>query len=93
MRRLIAWLGTTAGGIVAYRFVRRHEASLRRPPETPSSEPDERAEELRAKLAGSRVDEPAAEEAPLSAEPESPAERRRRVHEEGRAAVDEMRSE
>ena len=59
-------------------------------------EPDARAEELREKLAESKTAEPAAEpvvEEPPVAEPESPEERRQRVHEEGRAALDEMKSD
>jgi hypothetical protein len=92
MRRLIKWIGGTAGGIAAYRFVRRQEASLQASPEAAVDEPDARAEELRAKLAESRVAEPATEDEPVS-DPESPEDRRRRVHEEGRAALDEMRSE
>ena len=92
MRRLIKWIGGTVGGIAAYRFVRRQEASLQTTPEPATPEPDARAEELRAKLAESRVAEPATEDEPVS-DPESPEDRRRRVHEEGRAALDEMRSE
>ena len=92
MRRLIKWIGGTAGGIAAYRFVRRQEASLQPSPETAPTEQDARAEELRDKLAESRAVEPVIEEEP-AAEPESPEERRVRVHEEGRAALDDMRSE
>ena len=108
MRRLTAWIGGVASGVVAYRFWRRHRAPDAAPePEAPA-EPDDRAEELRAKLAETRVAEPepaaeAAEEPPAAeqvepeveepAEPESPDERRSRVHEEGRAALDEMKSE
>ena len=59
------------------------------------------AEELRAKLAESRAAEPVVEEAPPepvadeepAGEPESPEDRRRRVHEEGRATLDEMHSD
>lgn len=103
MRRLIKWIGGTAGGIAAYRFVRRQEASLQATPEAVVDEPDARADELRAKLAESRAAEPVAEqEAAVEEEEEekepvpeaeSPEDRRRRVHEEGRAALDEMRSE
>lgn len=93
MRRLIKWIGGTAGGIAAYRFVRRQEASLQPSPETAPTEQDVRAEELREKLAESRAVEPVVEEEEPAAEPESPEERRTRVHEEGRAALDEMRSE
>jgi hypothetical protein len=92
MRRLIAWIGGVAGGIAAYRFVRRQEASLQASPEPA---PDDRAEELRAKLAEARggAAEPTAEEPAPAPESESPEERRLRVHEEGRAALDEMRSD
>ncbi len=102
MRRLVAWIGGAVGGLAAYRLVRRHGA--REPlPETTVTEPDDRAEELRAKLAETRAEEPAEGERP-AAEPTEPAptepgppesldERRRRVHEEGRAAIDEMQSE
>jgi hypothetical protein len=95
MRRLIKWIGGTAGGIAAYRFVRRQEASLQAAPEVAVDESDARADELRAKLAESRAAEPVTEEAeeePVP-EPESPEDRRRRVHEEGRTALDEMRSD
>jgi hypothetical protein len=100
MGRLVKWIGGTIGGIAAYRFVRRQEASLQTSPEPAAPEADVRAEELRAKLAESRAPEPLAVEEPAAEpepqpepEPDSPDERRRRVHEEGRAALDEMRSE
>jgi hypothetical protein len=104
MRRLTAWIGGTVGGITAYRLLRRRsEAEPEPAPAGPAEPPDERAEELRAKLAESRTAEAAVEEAPAqhdpvaqeepAAEPESPEERRRRVHDEGRAALDEMQSE
>jgi len=96
MRRLIAWIGGTVGGIAAYRFVRRQEDSLQTSPEPEPSESDRRADELRAKLAESRAaePEPVAEDEPAPVpKPESPEDRRLRVHEEGRAALDEMRSE
>ena len=93
MKRLVAWVGGVAGGIAAYRL-------LKRPPE-PAPAPegaDDPAEELKAKLAESRVAEPAVEEAPAEPEvagpePESPEDRRQRVHEEGRATLDDMKSE
>jgi hypothetical protein len=98
MRRLIKWIGGTAGGIAAYRFVRRQQASLQPSPEVAAEEPDTRAEELRTKLAETRAAEPVEAEEQTAEpepehEPESPEERRQRVHEEGRAALDEMRSE
>jgi hypothetical protein len=84
MRRLYAWLAGAAGGLAAYRAFRR-----RRPePESLAEEgPDPRADELRARLAEAREgeEEPAAEPEPLD-----PDARRRLVHEQGRAALDEM---
>jgi hypothetical protein len=94
MRRLFAWIAGTVGGIAAYRFVRRQEAALQAPPEPAPAAADVRAEELRAKLAESREPEPVtAEESAAAPEQEAPEDRRRRVHEEGRAALDEMHSE
>ena len=94
MRRLTAWIGGTAAGIVAYRLLRRRPQPVAEPLVQP--EPDGRADELREKLAESRTADPATEpvvEEPSAAEPESPEERRRQVHEEGRAALDDMKSD
>ncbi len=98
MRRPTAWIAGVAGGVVAYRFWRRRpRASDPQPTAEPSPEPsaeeaDERADELRAKLAETRESDE-----PSPAEPDEPPEavdeRRQRVHEEGRAALDEMRSD
>ena len=96
MRRLTAWVGGALGAVVAYRWWRRRpEAAAEPSPEPPQEQQDDRAEELRAKLAESR--EP---DGPPTAEPDEPAEspeaveeRRRQVHEEGRAALDEMKSD
>jgi hypothetical protein len=85
MRRLVGWVAGALGGITAYRFLRRRQVV-----EPAPTEPDGRANELRAKLAESRDEEPTAREQP---EPESPEDRRRRVHEEGRAALDDMKGE
>ena len=96
MRRLTAWIGGTAAGIVAYRLLRRRPQAAATPDTTAPAEADGRAEELREKLAESRTVEPVTEplvEEPPRAEPESPEERRQRVHEEGRAALDEMKSD
>ena len=98
MRRLTAWIGGAVGAITAYRWLRRRPQAA---PEQAPAEQDERAEELRTKLAESRAAEPVVEETPpepaVEEEPaieeESPEERRRRVHEEGRAALDEMQSD
>ncbi|HEY4235855.1 MAG TPA: hypothetical protein VGM45_00795 [Gaiellaceae bacterium] len=96
MRRLTAWIAGVAGGVVAYRFWRRRpQAAAELSPEPTTDEQDHRADELRAKLAESR-----AEDEPSPAEPDDPDdppeavdERRQRVHEEGRAALDEMKSD
>jgi hypothetical protein len=95
VRRLLTWLTGAASGIALYRWLSR----ARRPvAEVPEATLDPRAAELRARLEESRalVDEreqfEAGETAVDEAEPGlDPAERRRRVHEQGRAAVDEMR--
>jgi hypothetical protein len=89
MRRLSAWITGAAGGLAAYRLLRRH----REPPmPEPAPEQDSRAEELRAKLAETK----AAEEPEAAAGPQgddSPDERRRHVHEQARGAIDEMQAE
>ena len=100
MRRLTAWIGGVAGGITTYRWLRRRSQAAAGPtPEAPPPDPDGRADELREKLAESRAAEPTVEEAlpePVieeeqAMEEEAPEDRRRRVHEEGRAALDEMK--
>ncbi len=93
MRRFADWIGGAVWGIALYRLWKRWRGDEVEswPEPAPAEEADERAEELRAKLAETRVAE---QPSPLPAEPdrpETPEERRRRVHEEGRAAVDEMR--
>jgi hypothetical protein len=105
MRRLTAWIGGVASGVIAYRFWRRHQQAAAEPAPT---EPDDRAEELRMKLAESRetvAAEPEIKEPPAAAQAEpvaetavedpseSPEERRQRVHDEGRATLDEMKSD
>ncbi len=97
MRRLTAWIGGVAGGVVAYRFWRRHTQVVAEPTTEPAPppepiEPDERAEELREKLAETRVEEEPAPAEPAEA-PEAVEERRQQVHEEGRAALDDMKSD
>jgi hypothetical protein len=87
MRRLVGWIAGAMGGLAAYRWLRRRPQVATEPA---PAEPDVRADELRTKLAETRETEPVAEEPP---EPESPEDRRRRVHEEGRAAVDDMKPE
>jgi len=97
VKRLVAWVGGVAGGIAAYRLLKRRPETATEPPAPMETEPDDRAEELREKLAESRsaeavVDEVHAETEP-EPEPESPEDRRQRVHEEGRATLDDMKSE
>ncbi len=93
MRRYLDWLGGALWGVAVYRLWKRWQGGDAETWPEPESavEADDRAEELRAKLAETRGAE---QPSPLPAEPdrpETPEERRRRVHEEGRAAVDEMR--
>ena len=84
MRRLYAWLAGAAGGLAAYRAFKRrrpeHEA-------LPEHGPDPRADELRARLAETREGDAETADEP---EPLDPEARRRLVHEQGRAALDEM---
>jgi hypothetical protein len=79
-RRALAWLAGAAGA--AFVLSRR----LRRAP-APVAAGDP-ADELRRKLDASRAPEPD----PVRPEPEAPAleERRREVHERGRAAIERM---
>jgi hypothetical protein len=76
------------GGVTAYRWLRGRPQVAEDQP----ADPDARAEELRAKLAENR----AADE-PSPAEPDEPPEaveeRRQRVYDEGRARLDEMKSD
>ena len=65
----------------------REAAELRATPTAPTADP---ADELRWKLAASRVDAEPAESVPESAP--SVTDRRAGVHEQGRAALDEMNS-
>ena len=82
MRRFNAWLAGLAGGLAAYRLFRK-PAPAPAPVAPPPPEPDP-AEALRAKLAEAK----AAEAEPPPADPDA---RRRSVHEQARAAIDEMR--
>jgi hypothetical protein len=90
MRRKLALAAGAAIGAAAGIFWRRG-----RTPAPPAAEPDERTEELRRKLAEAREAEPAA--GPPAPEPEAEPEltvdleeSRRKVHDEARAAMDEM---
>jgi hypothetical protein len=94
MRRLYAWLAGFVGGAAAYRAFKRAP----RPQPQPERGVDP-AEELKAKLAEARAagdDREAFEagETPVDEAPDPDVEARRRsVHEQARAAIDEMRSE
>jgi hypothetical protein len=77
VRRFLTWAAGAAGGLAAYRAVARRKAL----PEPVAGEADP-AQELRAKLSEAREAETA---------PEEPDARRRGVHEQARAAIDEMR--
>jgi hypothetical protein len=85
VRRLLTWLVVTLGIAALVRKLRRR-AEASSAPATPIAH--DHADELRRKLAESRVDEPE----PAGAVPEgSVDERRADVHAEGRAKLDEMR--
>ena len=87
MRRKLALTAGAAIGAAAGIFWRRG-----RTPAAPA-EPDERTEELRRKLAEAREAEPVAATPAPEPEPELTVdleESRRKVHDEARAAMDEM---
>ena len=90
MRQKVALLlaGLAAGAVVARLFRKRRRAHGR---ELPAPAPDPRADALRRQLAESREGvgaPPADSTSPAASDVD---EARRRVHEHGRAAVDEMR--
>ncbi len=85
MRRLLTWVAGAAGGLAAYRAVNRRKAA----PEPVTAEVDP-AQELRARLAEARA-EPEPE--PEAVDQDDPDARRRDVHEQARAAIDEMREQ
>jgi hypothetical protein len=87
VRRLFKWLAGAAGGLAAYRAATRHR-------EQPAPVVADPAEELRAKLAQVREAEEPPQEPETQPEAEAPMDadaRRRAVHENARAALDEMR--
>jgi hypothetical protein len=90
MRRYTDWIGGALWGIGAYWLWKRWRGEAAEP--VAGGEGDTRAEDLRAKL-----DEVRASDSPSPAEPgespESVEERRQRVHDEARGAIDEMRGE
>jgi hypothetical protein len=85
--RRFAWLGGFLGGFAVWRWFRR------KPKSAPAPDP---AESLRAKLEESRaiVDErDAFEEGETPVDEADPNTRRRSVHEQARARLDELRGE
>ena len=91
MSRLYAWVTGAAAGLGAYRLLTRRRRGAGKPQPAPVPEQDRRAEELRERLAETRADAPAEPEA--EAAPADVESRRREVHEQGRAAIDEMRGD
>ena len=96
MRRRFAWLvGAVVAAVVALRALGRRHRSDVDDAEDASVATDERAEELRRRLdeaRGMAEERDAFEEGevPIDQAEQDPDERRRSVHAEGRAAVDEM---
>jgi hypothetical protein len=96
VKRLFAWVAGAAGGLAAYRAVKGKQRP--EPQRQPDAVADARAEELKERLQQARE---AAEdrnvesaEAPVErAETLDPQARRAQVHEQGRAALDEMRGD
>jgi hypothetical protein len=92
MRRLVTW-GLVTLGIAA--LARRWKHRRERPapvqqPTTPTATVEDPAGELRRKLAETRSQ---AESSTAEVVPDAPvADRRAEVHDEGRAALEEMRS-
>jgi hypothetical protein len=87
MKRFLTWLGGLLGGLAFYRALARRRAL----PPAPATGPDPRAEELRERLEAAARREPEPEPAAPVAGAD-PAARRRAVHEDARAALDELRS-
>jgi hypothetical protein len=86
-QKLALLLGALAAGLLAARLLRRRRRPG--PAELAGGPADPRADALRRQLAESR--EGAAPPVAASEPPSDVDEARRRVHEQGRAAVDEMR--
>jgi hypothetical protein len=92
VRRFVAWVAGAAGGLAAYRALKGRRGEL-------EAAPDTRAEDLKARLAQAREAGDDREEFESgevtvdAAEPLDPQARRAAVHEQGRAALDEMRGE
>lgn len=81
MDRRFAWLGAAVGALAVWRWRRRKQEAVEEDP----------AESLRARLEESRVVTDEATAAPV--EDAGPDARRRSVHEDARARIDELRGE
>jgi hypothetical protein len=92
VKRLFAWVAGAAGGLAALRAMRSRQPVA-------DLGADARAAELKAKLQEARAvadDRDAFESGEVTvdqAEPLDPQARRAQVHEQGRAALDEMRGD
>jgi len=86
MERRFAWLGGAVGAFAVLRWFRRKPA--------PVPAPDDRAEALRARLDESRAlvgEREAFEEGETPVDEADPEARRRSVHDQARARMDELR--
>jgi len=88
MRKLLTWLLVTLGVAALVRRLRRRGQAADSASE--SSAGEDPADELRRKLEAARSEEPA--QATAASTEGTVEERRADVHEEGRAALHEMRS-
>jgi len=79
--RRFAWLGAAVGALAVWHWRRRKEIVEEDP-----------ADALRAKLEESRAATEDVSEAPLTMDPD-PDARRKSVHEDARARIDELRGE
>jgi hypothetical protein len=88
VKRLFAWVAGAAGGLAAYRAVKGR-------PRAQDTAVDGRAEELKARLEAARAAEDDRDDFESGEvtvdEALDPGARRAQVHEQGRAALDEMR--
>ena len=85
MRKLATWVVVMLGIAALLHRLKRRQAAAEPPTATTPADP---ADELRRKLAESRTESAATEAVPEA----TVSERRAEVHDEARAALDEMRS-
>jgi acetyl-CoA carboxylase carboxyltransferase component len=89
VKRLYAWFAGVAGGAAVYRALKRQPPPA---PQEPSPADDLRAKLAEARAAGDDRAEFQAGETPVD-EVVDVEERRRSVHDQARAAIDEMKRE